>query len=215
VELDIETRHFAQLDEDLISRVLINLLTNAIKYSEPNGSIRVTSQEEGEWLSIKVKDEGMGIPEDKLESIFHKYGQIEARKSGAARSTGLGLAFCKMAVEAHGGSINAQRNPTGQGVTFTFTLPKAESQTTISEASTPSGQAAQGWQLSESAKESIKPLLPELESLSVYQCAAIEKTLTQVDTQQDETLKRWVEETIDIAYQGNADSYQSMLEMGG
>jgi signal transduction histidine kinase len=71
---------------------------------------------------VRVVDTGEGIPEECRERIFEKFGQVENRKSGRTMSTGLGLTFCKLAVEAHGGKIGVESAP-GQGSTFWFTLP--------------------------------------------------------------------------------------------
>jgi signal transduction histidine kinase len=69
-----------------------------------------------------VKDEGEGVPREAFERIFEKFGQVEGRKSGHKMSTGLGLTFCKMAVEAHGGRIWVE-SELGRGSTFSFAIP--------------------------------------------------------------------------------------------
>jgi two-component system sensor histidine kinase ResE len=73
-------------------------------------------------MTFTVADTGEGIPEEAFEQIFEKFGQVESRKSGKQMSTGLGLTFCKMAVEAHGGTIRVQ-SEIGQGSRFSFTIP--------------------------------------------------------------------------------------------
>ena len=70
-----------------------------------------------------VRDTGEGIPREAFERIFEKFGQVEARQAGHKMSTGLGLTFCRMAVEAHGGRIWIE-SELGQGSTFSFTLPR-------------------------------------------------------------------------------------------
>ncbi len=71
---------------------------------------------------LTITDQGPGIPADYRERIFDKYGQVESRQTGRKYSTGLGLTFCKMAVEAHGGSIGVESEE-GKGSTFWITLP--------------------------------------------------------------------------------------------
>jgi len=75
-------------------------------------------------VSLRVADTGEGIPPEYHQLIFEKFGQVQSPRSSKARSTGLGLTFCKMAVEAHGGTIGVESAP-GEGSTFTFTLPQA------------------------------------------------------------------------------------------
>jgi signal transduction histidine kinase len=110
-------------DRDLTVRVLTNLLSNALKFS-PSGAeiaVSVSPREDGS-VRFSVKDQGPGIPENWAKKVFDKYAQVEARKQGAAVGTGLGLTFCRLAVEAQGGRIWLECE-VGQGATFIFTLP--------------------------------------------------------------------------------------------
>jgi signal transduction histidine kinase len=111
-------------DREMLRRILVNILGNAITFSPQAGRIAVTAHPEAGKVRIAVRDEGPGIPAEYRERIFEKFGQVESRLSGKKYSTGLGLAFCKMAVEAHGGQIGAEGEP-GKGSTFWFTLPTA------------------------------------------------------------------------------------------
>ncbi len=110
-------------DEDLIERVLDNLLYNAFKYTEPGGSIRVNVQLQDESLLIQVFDDGQGIPEEYHDKIFDKFVQVTSEDGEPIRKgTGLGLAFCRLAVEAHEGNIWVTSEPE-KGSVFSFTLP--------------------------------------------------------------------------------------------
>lgn len=109
-------------DENTLRRVFVNLLSNAIKFTPREGRITFSARQEKEFVLFAVQDTGEGIPETALAHIFEKYRQVENRKSGRRNSTGLGLTYCKMAVEAHGGRIWAQSTP-GAGSTFFFTIP--------------------------------------------------------------------------------------------
>ena len=108
-------------DADVIRRVLENLISNAVKFTKSDGTIRVNVQRNAADVTISVTDDGPGIPPDQHKHIFEKFGQTE---SGSQRrhSTGIGLAFCRLAVEAHEGKISVQSEP-GKGSTFQFTLP--------------------------------------------------------------------------------------------
>lgn len=110
-------------DENLITRVLVNLLGNSIKFTPAGGKIHLRvrhNADEGEML-FAVEDTGPGIPHEEFERIFAKFGQVNGG-TGTRTSTGLGLTFCKMAVEAHGGRIWIE-SEVGQGSTFLFALP--------------------------------------------------------------------------------------------
>ena len=112
----------AAADPKLLRRVLVNLLTNAIKHTPDGGRITVRVGTAGDRVRIEVQDTGPGIPREYHERIFEKFGQVEGRREGRKYSTGLGLTFCKLAVEAHAGAIGVKSEP-GKGSTFWFTLP--------------------------------------------------------------------------------------------
>lgn len=110
-------------DRDKLRRVLVNLLGNAIKFTPRGGSVTVAGRPDPlHGYRFSVADTGEGIPADAYERIFEKFGQVQNRKAGRTMSTGLGLTFCKMVVEAHGGRIWVESR-LGQGSTFFLTLP--------------------------------------------------------------------------------------------
>lgn len=111
-------------DYDLTERIFINLLTNAIKFSPKNAKIDINTEDlNNKFVKIFIKDSGSGIPEEFKDKIFEKFIQVTAINSETMRSTGLGLTFCKLAVEAHGGKIGVESRGK-KGSTFWFTLPK-------------------------------------------------------------------------------------------
>jgi signal transduction histidine kinase len=113
------------LDRGLMERVLTNLVMNAIKYTPPTGEIVVSAEmaHAGHAVELRVRDSGAGIPPEALDHIFERFYQ--ARVDDRRKGTGLGLYFCRLAVEAHGGSIAVQ-STVGQGSTFTVLLPLTE-----------------------------------------------------------------------------------------
>ena len=107
-------------DPNRIEQVLMNLIENAIKYATA-GKISVTGDDDGDHVTVRVADEGEGIPADHVPHIF---GKFYRRGSGERRSgTGLGLYICKGIVEAHGGTLAVEKSD-ATGTTFSFTLPK-------------------------------------------------------------------------------------------
>lgn len=110
------------MDADKISRVLMNLLDNAFRYTPENGQITVAANRHGGQVRISVSDNGLGIPIDQREHIFTRFAQIN-RDNPSRRGFGLGLAYCRLAVEGHGGRIWVEDGPGGIGSSFVLTLP--------------------------------------------------------------------------------------------
>ncbi len=111
-------------DSLLFERVLINLLTNAIDHTFESGQIILMVDESEDELLFEIKDNGRGIPREILEKIFEKFSQ--GREGMPKTGSGLGLTFCKMAIESLGGQISV-RSDLGHGTSFIFTLPKTVS----------------------------------------------------------------------------------------
>jgi NtrC-family two-component system sensor histidine kinase KinB len=113
-----------QIDKNMIHRVLNNLIDNALKYSPQDGEVTITAEINTIGnLVVKVKDEGPGISDDYKNRIFERFVQIPGSGS-RKRGSGLGLTYCRLAVEAHGGEIWVDDRP-GGGSIFTFTLPSS------------------------------------------------------------------------------------------
>jgi len=108
------------VDMDMIRRVLINLLENASKFTPPEGRIELGGKLDGEWVQIWVQDNGPGIPFTEREHIFEKFSRLKGQEN--VSGLGVGLAFCRLAVNGHGGRIWVE-NGSGQGSKFILTLP--------------------------------------------------------------------------------------------
>ncbi len=108
------------VDADMIRRVIINLIENAVKYTPGEGTVTVSARSGPKELTVAVRDTGPGIPPAEHSRIFSKFTRLQ--REAAPKGLGLGLAFCKLAVEAHGGRIWVESTP-GQGAVFSFTLP--------------------------------------------------------------------------------------------
>jgi two-component system sensor histidine kinase KdpD len=121
-----------RLDFVLVEHVLVNLLENAVKYSPPQTTIRVSARREGQSIAVEVADEGIGIPPGDLERIFDKFYRVQ-RGDRHGAGTGLGLSICRGIVEAHGGHIAAGSRANGKGTVFTVTLPLEKEQPAMAE----------------------------------------------------------------------------------
>ena len=119
---DTEFMPLVRADTNKIVWVLSNLISNALRYVEEGGHIRLSAGKNGADVRIAVQDDGVGIPSEFQTQIFQKFVRVNKEESGR---TGLGLAICKEIVRAHGGTIRVESDP-GKGSTFIFTLPVAK-----------------------------------------------------------------------------------------
>jgi two-component system, sensor histidine kinase and response regulator len=110
-------------DANKLSRTIVNLVANAIKFTGA-GTVTISVSQQPESLLFSVRDTGPGIPPEAFGRIFEKFGQLDGQSKVG---TGLGLAFCKLAVEAHGGTIGVKSAP-GEGSTFSLTIPLVAAQ---------------------------------------------------------------------------------------
>lgn len=120
-DTNIEEKIMA-FDHDMIERIMLNLVSNAVKYSYCNGHIYINVIDKGSSIVIKVKDEGEGIPKDKFDVIFERFGQANSSLSRQCEGTGIGLYLVKSFVEIHGGEISVTSNA-GKGSEFSIVLP--------------------------------------------------------------------------------------------
>lgn len=120
-DTDIEEKYMA-FDVDMIERIILNLLSNAVKFTPPGGNIKVSISDEDKFITISVKDSGIGIPNDKLEIIFDRFRQVDKSLTRNTEGSGIGLNLVKSLIELHGGEIKAYSTE-GLGSEFIIKLP--------------------------------------------------------------------------------------------
>jgi signal transduction histidine kinase len=111
-------------DRAKLRRVLVNLLSNALKFTPKGGRVCLSAAREGGFVRVALSDTGVGIPPEDIEHLFDKYAQARSRATRSEKGTGLGLYITRQLVELHGGNIEA-RSEVGKGSTFSFTIPIA------------------------------------------------------------------------------------------
>jgi signal transduction histidine kinase len=113
----------ASCDAGIARRILQNLVSNALKHTPSGSAVRIIATEMGDKVRVSVIDHGAGVPMEARAKIFEKFGAVQARNARSYHSVGLGLAFCKLAVEAHGGRIGVDSNEPN-GSVFWFEIGK-------------------------------------------------------------------------------------------
>ena len=127
-EISVEYRDelmLAKMDAKLIIQVIINIVDNAIKYTPPGSSIKITAEKREGAVSVSIADTGPGIPDDRKQRVFDMFYTGDNKVADNRRSLGLGLSLCRSIINAHGGEITLTDNQP-HGCIFTFTLPAEE-----------------------------------------------------------------------------------------
>lgn len=212
VDNQIDRNLSVKADPEILERVFTNILTNAVKYTAIGGCVVLTSQLDGGRARLSITDNGSGIPKDQQDMVFQTFGQVQAKNSGVVRSTGLGLAFCKMAVHAHGGEIGLE-SEVGAGTTFWFDLEVGEAVTNPSESSVPE-EDHKFRQLDATEKAVIGPYLESLKALEVFYNSDIKDVLDQMPLDTP-GLKKWREEMERILYFMDSEAYKAFLDEVG
>jgi K+-sensing histidine kinase KdpD len=121
VKILSEDKIVVTVDRNLLSRVMDNLLFNALKHSSGGATVYITTEVDGDDIRVNVRDEGTGFGSINPDDLFDKYRQVALRSEGKFRGAGLGLHFCRLAINAMGGNIWAKNNP-DRGASFGFAL---------------------------------------------------------------------------------------------
>jgi PAS domain S-box-containing protein len=114
---------FLEADLTRLAQAFMNLLNNAAKYTDPGGQIRLTARNEGDQVAISVRDTGIGIPADKLTSIFEMFSQVDRSAERSQGGLGIGLSLVNRMIRMHGGTIEARSEGPGKGSEFVVRLP--------------------------------------------------------------------------------------------
>ncbi len=213
--LHFQTGYLVAADQEIIKRVFVNLFTNAIKFSPAGGHIRIfTELTSASVVKIIVQDEGEGISPDYLPFVFEKFSQGIPRSSGFSVSTGIGLAFCKMAVEAHGGTIGVVSDQ-GHGSSFWFTLPLSETNALMPDISfQPDGtpEAIPGLHLTAEEKEYLAPFCKALQNTSIYHLTEVKDIVKTID-EKSAHLYNWKQLILQALSACNEPKYHELIRL--
>lgn len=205
-------KYIVKCDAALIERVIVNLLSNAIKYTDNNGKIVIKinedTQQEG-FVTLEVSDNGQGIPQEYLSHIFDKFFQINPQNTASYRSVGLGLTFCKMAVEAHEGKIAAE-SEVGKGTTIRFSLPVVFIEQEEKEQVIFTEKAA-AMQFSSEEIAYLQPFMETLQNIDIVEYSALKKILKDIDLQESEAIKVWKEKLANTIRTSNESEFKKLI----
>ncbi len=221
LEVNIEQQSWVRVDKDLVIRVFENLFSNAIKFSPVNKKVCIyaTPSEKEGMIKIMVEDEGPGIPEDQVHKLFSRFGQVEQRKTGRAESTGLGLTFCKLAVEAHGGTIGTELpEKTGTKIWFTLPASKIKQQSNLAdsfgqEPSTIYSQEEIGLNsIGLEEKEWFLPLVRSLSDYKVFHISEVLELLNKIPSHASPAIQHWQSKIEQSIYTSNENIFDDLVK---
>ncbi len=118
------------IDQDKVVQVIVNLVSNAVKFSPAASTVTISFEEKEDLVEVRVTDHGIGIPQQSQNMLFQRFQQIQSEDPRHKGGTGLGLAICKQIIEQNGGTIGV-RSKEAEGSTFWFTIPKAASTSAV------------------------------------------------------------------------------------
>jgi len=204
-----------QADHDLLKRIFMNLLTNAIKYSPNNERITIhCGVSDAQKLRATIKDHGTGIDPKYHQLIFEKFKQVNKIRSGSIGSTGLGLAFCKMAVEAHGWSMGLI-SKTGEGAEFWIDIPDFEQCGSLLKTADISENPENknlSYLLSEAERVQLNHLFDALKNQPIFAKSDIKAILQEMQQLQIKAIGIWIKKVQIAADNFDSEGYQTLLD---
>jgi len=190
-------------DAQLLDRVLLNLLTNAMKYTPPGGRIAVYAFVEHQ-LHIEVRDNGRGIAQERLAHVFERLAP-EPTGDDQLPSSGLGLHFCRLAIEAMGGEISLQSIP-AQGTIVRLTLP-------LSAEPTPASASAPLPVLDADARAFLSAYAADLQDTEIFEITALRQQIKKLEAFKYDKIQAWINEVKIAADTFNEERYRSLIAL--
>lgn len=199
----IDPKLSVSVDGEIFERVLTNLLTNAIKFSLRDSVIEIfekRNDRQSNRLVLGIQDHGSGIPQHLLGTIFDKFSQVEARDSGNIQSNGLGLTFCRMAMEAHGGKIWAESIP-DEGSTFFLEIERSNETHTQTLGKDPNteipGKGFFDFSFAEKDQRLLSKFSDSISNLTIYETGAWLSLFDEIKKDETELIQKWRQMMLD------------------
>lgn len=203
------TECIISVDKEMITRVITNILLNAINYSPKNDTIEISAKIKDRLLRIGILNNGPSIPNEMQQEIF-KHFINSNQPNSAQKSTGLGLTFCKIAVESHGGEIGVISEP-DMPVEFWFTLPNLISYSESSNKIETSNDK-QETKLNSNDIDFLTPYAKKMSEYKIYNISEIVNCLSSIPAD-DEAVIDWVRKVKQAAFEANSENYKYLLQL--
>lgn len=201
------------VDKEVMVRVFDNLLANAIRFAPNNSSIDVNAEPmDANMLQISFSNYGDPIADEEMPYIFDKYRHFGKIQSGSHHSTGLGLTFCKMAIEAHGGKIGARNNP-DKGCSFWFTIQSisksAETEEHENKVLNYSGTLA----LTEDDYRVLKEAVKQVRDVKIFEISRFHEVFGPLKKSSGDHVNEWISRLFSAIYSQNTEEYNRLINL--
>lgn len=202
-------------DEEYLVRILVNLLNNAVKFARLNGNVRLKTAVIENRAAFFVTDDGPGIPPDKLAAIFEKFAQLDDEAGVNRKGTGLGLAFCKMAAAALGGSIRAESTP-GAGAAFVLELPLAIAPPDFAAGEAlavmePFSSREADW-FSQADRATLAPVAAKMREMDIFEVSELTQALADLDRADSPAVIAWRRRAENAVFSMNESALRKALD---
>lgn len=214
LKTSVSTTFWINADRHLVSRIFANLLSNAIKYTQSGGKVEINASLMNEMVYVEIRDNGKGINEDDISNLFQMYGQGEKSEAAFSTSTGIGLAYCKLAAEALGGKIGL-KSEQGTGTTVWFSIPSS------GDACAPENDGVREsielkvpeFGLTNEDLDYLKPHIPGLQAASIYEVTNILEITGKIDCSDNDRIKRWIDSVEETLFSANEKRYKELINL--
>jgi signal transduction histidine kinase len=207
---NISTNAIIRLDENLIKRLMVNILTNAIKFSKVNSSIEIRLIPIKESIRIEVIDNGKGIAPEFINKIFDKFYHEKTNNSDYHYSTGLGLTFCKLVMESHGGKIGVN-SVSDKGTTIWFEFPDVTKVEIMNEQKIMTVKS-ETIEYNAEERKCLSHYKKKLNTMEIYQTGEMYKLLYSYKCGSSSRLLHWKNEVINASITGNVENFNLLKE---
>lgn len=210
----VPVNYWISADRHIVNRIFANLLSNAIKYTPSGGRVEIYAVHRDEMVYIEIRDNGKGINEDNIANLFQMYGQGEKPEASYATSTGIGLAYCKLAVEALGGQIGLNSEQ-GAGTTVWFTIPfSADACSGENEGIRESIELKNPESgLTDEDLAYLRPYIMDLHAASIYEISSILDILNSIECAEKERIIKWKELVEETLFSANEKRYKELIDL--
>jgi signal transduction histidine kinase len=199
-------------DRHIVERILTNILSNSIKNTPAGGEIKLVVEQKDPDLLIEIQDNGKGISEDLIKSVFDMYRQGEKNEILYYSSTGIGLAYCKLAVEAFGGRIGIESDY-GKGTLVWFTLKAGNASDSIHteginrkiEIRLPE------FELTHDDIETIRPYINELQAINIFEVSEVLSVTKRINCSDNERISKWKDSVEETLFSANEKRYKELI----